>query len=375
MNKAISSELVAEVVQAYLGSARVESCKSNQVGHINDTLEICVSPNQTGYQHFIFQRINQEVFTKPLELMENIVGVTRFLRQKIREKGGDPDRESLNVVPTLAGQDYYLDSQGEFWRVYLFIEDSLCLQQAETSEDLYQSGLVFGNFQNLLATYPAESLHETIPHFHDTWKRLNDFKQVLAQDPLGRAKTCQAEIDFVLEHAEIARYMKEILGQQVLPLRVTHNDTKLNNILFDQKTRQAICVIDLDTIMPGLAINDYGDTIRFGASSALEDEQDLSLVQVSLWLFSAYTKGFLEGSAGQLSQAEIDHLPFGAKAMTYECGMRFLTDYLEGDRYFRIARPSHNLDRARTQFKLVADMEAKDAQMREIVGKFADQYA
>lgn len=373
MKKTISPELVAEVVEAFFGPVQVESCKSNVVGHINDTLEIRVSPTQEGFQHFIFQRINQEVFSQPVELMENIVGVTRFLGKNIRERGGDPNREALSVFKTQAGQSYYIDSEGEYWRVYLFIEDTLCLQQVDTSEDLYQSGLAFGQFQNLLADYPAETLHETIPHFHDTWKRLEDFKQVLAADPLGRAQGCQAEIDFVLEHEEIARYMKEILDQQLLPLRVTHNDTKLNNVLFDKATRQALCVVDLDTIMPGLSINDYGDSIRFGASSALEDEQDLSLVQLSLWLFSSYTRGFLEGAAGQLTPAELDHLPFGAKAMTYECGMRFLTDYLEGDTYFRIARPQHNLDRARTQFKLVADMEAKEAQMKEIVAQYAAQ--
>lgn len=373
MNKTISPQLVAEVVEAFFGPVQVESYKSNRVGHINDTLEIQVSPTQEGYQHFIFQRINQEVFTKPVELMENIVGVTRFLGEKIQERGGNPNREALSVFQTQAGQFYYLDSEGAYWRVYLYIEDTICLQQVDTSEDLYQSGLAFGQFQNLLADYPAKTLHETIPHFHDTWKRLEDFKRVLEADPLGRAKTCQAEIDFVLGHAEIARYMKEILDQEALPLRVTHNDTKLNNVLFDKETRQALCVVDLDTIMPGLSINDYGDTIRFGASSALEDEQDLSLVQLSLWLFSSYTRGFLEGVSGQLTPAEIAHLPFGAKAMTYECGMRFLADYLEGDHYFRIARPQHNLDRARTQFKLVADMEAKDAQMREIVGQYAEQ--
>lgn len=371
MKKAISPELVAEVVQAYFGPVQLQSCISNEVGHINDTLEIRVSPTQEGYQHFIFQRINQLVFTQPVQVMENIVGVTRFLGQKIKAQGGNPDREALSVFTTQDGKDYYLDSQGDYWRVYLFIENSICLQQADTSEDLYQSGLVFGQFQGLLAEYPAASLHETIPRFHDTWKRLGDFKRALESDPLGRAKSCQKEIDFILEHADIARYMKDILDQGLLPLRVTHNDTKLNNILFDRDTRKALCVIDLDTMMPGLSINDYGDSIRFGASTALEDEQDLDQVQLSLWLFDSYTKGFLEGAAGQLTPAEIDHLPFGAKAMTYENGVRFLADYLEGDVYYKIARESHNLDRARTQLKLVEEMEAKADQMQAIVAQYA----
>lgn len=237
----------------------------------------------------------------------------------------------------------------------------------ETEEDFYQSAKAFGHFQRLLEKYPVENLTETIPDFHNTPKRFETFKQVLAADVCGRAKDVQAEIDFVMAHAADMSVVMDKLKSGEMPYRVTHNDTKLNNIMIDNETRQALCVIDLDTIMPGASVFDYGDSIRFGANTAEEDETDLTKVSLSLPLFAAYTRGFLEGCAGSLTKTELEMLPWGAKLMTLECGTRFLTDYLDGDHYFRIHRPNHNLDRARTQFALVADMEKKWDEMKRIV--------
>ena len=230
--------------------------------------------------------------------------------------------------------------------------------------------MAFGRFQGLLADYPAETLHETIQDFHNTVKRLDTFKKAVEADGCGRAAQVQEEIQFVLDREALAHKLCDMQAEGKLPLRVTHNDTKLNNIMIDDETRKAICVIDLDTVMPGLSVNDFGDSIRFGASTGAEDEPDLSKVSCSMELFELYTKGFVEGCKGSLTEEELDMLPVGAMTMTYECGMRFLTDYLEGDHYFKIHREGHNLDRCRTQFKLVKDMEEKWNQMNEIVNKY-----
>ena len=240
----------------------------------------------------------------------------------------------------------------------------------ENANEFYQSGLAFGNFQNQLADYPAHKLHETIEGFHDTKKRFETFKNAVEKNVKNRAENVKNEIDFVLNRESLANVLGNALKNNELPLRVTHNDTKLNNILFDKDTRKPICIIDLDTIMPGLALNDFGDSIRFGANTGAEDEVDLSKVGLSLELFEAYAKGFISGCNGKLTENEIKMLPIGAMVMTFECGMRFLTDYLEGDVYFKIARENHNLDRARCQFKLVEDMENKRAEMDKIIAKY-----
>jgi len=302
-------------------------------------------------------------------LMKNVLGVTDFLRKKIIARGGDPERETLTVIPTLEGQPYYKDSIDCYWRCYGFITGAATYDQVRSSEDFFQSAVAFGRFQQLLSDYDAASLIETIPHFHDTPVRFETFKAAVKDDIMGRAAEVAREIDFVMaREADMAANQSRLAAGE-LPLRVTHNDTKLNNVMLDDETGKGICVIDLDTVMPGLAVNDFGDSIRFGASTAAEDEQDLSRVSMSLDLFEAYTKGFLQGCGGSLTAAEVDAMPMGAKLMTLECGMRFLTDYLQGDTYFRVHRPGHNLDRCRTQFKLVADMEAKWSSMHAICQK------
>ncbi|MGN0406573.1 MAG: phosphotransferase enzyme family protein [Bariatricus sp.] len=339
-------------------------------GHINDTYLLTFEIAEMGTIKVILQRMNKNIFTKPVELMENILNVTSYLRKKIIENGGDPDRETLNVIRTVDNMPYFVDSEGEYWRSYKFITDATSYDQVESPADFYQSAVAFGNFQRLLAEYPAETLHETIEGFHDTKARFQVFKKAVEDDVCGRAASVQKEIQFVLEHEHLANVFADLLEKKEIPLRVTHNDTKLNNIMIDNKTRKGICVIDLDTVMPGLAMNDFGDSIRFGASTAAEDEQDLSKVSCDMELFDLYAKGFIEGCGGKLTEKEIDLMPTGAMVMTFECGMRFLTDYLQGDTYFKIHREHHNLDRCRTQFTLVKDMEAKWDTMRQIINKY-----
>ena len=340
-------------------------------GHINDTFLLVYEIAEMGQLKVILQRMNGTVFQKPVELMENILGVTSYLRERIIEDGGDPERETLNVIPALAGKPYFIDSEGNYWRSYKFITDATSYDQVEEPEHFYQSAVAFGNFQRLLADYPAETLHETIEGFHDTKARLAVFKKAVAEDVMGRAKEVAKEIQFVLEREDVADYFSLLQAEGKIPLRVTHNDTKLNNVMIDNKTGKGICVIDLDTVMPGLAVHDFGDSIRFGASTAAEDETDLTKVTCDMELFELYTKGYIEGCGGKLTKEEIEMLPMGAKVMTFECGMRFLTDYLKGDVYFKIHREKQNLDRCRTQFRLVEEMEKKWYTMHDIVNKYS----
>ncbi len=333
------------------------SCTPYGSGHINRTELVATDAGR----RYILQQINDSIFTDVDALMANIVAVTGYLAQR------DPDpRHVLTLAPTLDGRPYYRDAQGRCFRVYNFIEDSICLDKAETADDFYQSAVAFGNFQNQLAGFPAATLSETIPHFHDTPNRYAQLDAAIKADSQGRLREVAPEIDFVMARRAEAGTMMNMLAAGELPLRVTHNDTKLNNVMLDAATRTPLCVIDLDTVMPGLAGNDFGDSIRFGASTALEDEKDLSKVSMSLELYTAYARGYL-GACRNLTASELATLPMGAKLMTLECGVRFLTDYLAGDVYFHVSRPEHNLDRCRTQFKLVASMEAQWDEMRRAI--------
>lgn len=339
------------------------SCERYGNGHINETY-LVITNNGTWY---IMQKINHHVFKDVAKLMHNITSVTRYLGKK-----DNNPRHVLTVVPTIQGQDYLHDEEG-YWRMYIFVTDSLCLDRPESVEDFRSSAIAFGNFQNMLSDFPADTLHETIPHFHDTPVRFQALEKAVQEDVKNRAISCQEEIAFVFERKEDCALMTDMLKAGLLPLRVTHNDTKLNNVMLDAKTRKPLCVIDLDTVMPGLAGNDFGDSIRFGASTAAEDEKDLNKVGLSLPLFKAYTEGFLSACQENLTQEEINTLPLGAKLMTLECGIRFLTDYLQGDIYFRTHYPEHNLIRCRTQFKLVADMEKHWDEMNSIIREVANQ--
>ncbi|MBE5777644.1 MAG: aminoglycoside phosphotransferase family protein [Clostridiales bacterium] len=336
------------------------SCERYGNGHINETYLAVTDKNHL----YILQKINHHIFKDVPALMQNIASVTGYLFDMI----GDP-RRVLTLVKTVNG-GHYLCHGGHYFRVYEFVTDSICLDRAESRADFYNSAVAFGQFQNQLSLFPADTLSETIPRFHDTPNRYTNFKNALKEDKLGRAASVQKEIDFVLAREEDAAVMMNLLKKGELPLRVTHNDTKLNNVMLDKNTRTPLCVIDLDTVMPGLAANDFGDSIRFGASTAAEDETDLDKVTMSLDLFDAYTSGFLGACGKNLTALEKETLPLGAKLMTLECGVRFLTDYLEGDTYFRIHREHHNLDRCRTQFKLVADMENKWQEMARIIDRY-----
>ncbi|MGN1266332.1 MAG: phosphotransferase enzyme family protein [Dorea sp.] len=364
----ITNEQKAEVIANFLFEGKVIDVIPYGSGHINDTFLLTIENGEK----VILQRMNKSIFKQPVELMENVMKVTSHLREKVIREGGDPDRETLNVLLSRDGAPYYVDSKGEFWRSYKYITGASCYDQVEDPNHFYQSGVAFGNFQKQLVDYPAETLYETIEGFHDTKARFAVFKRAVEEDVMGRAKSVKEEIQFVLDREDVANHFTELLEEGELPLRVTHNDTKLNNIMIDDETGKGICVLDLDTVMPGLAMNDFGDAIRFGASTAAEDEQDLNKVSCSMELFELFTKGFIEGCAGGLTEKEIELLPMGAKVMTFECGMRFLTDHLQGDTYFKIHRENQNLDRCRTQFKLVKDMEQKWGTMKNIVAKYAN---
>ena len=335
-------------------------------GHINDTYMVW---REDRSKRFILQRINTDTFTDPVGLMENVCRVTRHLRAKILAEGGDPMRETLNVVPTLTGGSCYMDTEGGAWRAYDFVEGTVCLQQVGSEEEFCTVAETLGKFQNQLSDYPAATLHETIARFHDTANRYANFEKALVADSMGRAAGIAEEIAFVRAREADCHVLLDQLAAGEIPLRVTHNDTKINNVLIDEATGKGICVIDLDTVMPGLSAYDFGDSIRTGANDCAEDEPDQSKVHFDLHLYEVFAKGYLSTAGASMHLAEKKSLAWGARLMTLECGTRFLTDYLEGDHYFHTARPNHNLDRARTQFTLVRQMEECFDRMLAIVSR------
>ena len=346
-----------QILNAFKLDAPVASCERYGCGHVNETYLVV---SESG-RRYILQKISTRAFHDVPALMQNIISVTQFLKEKT-----DDPRGVLTLVPTTDDKFFLTHEDGSYWRLYDFVEDAVCLQAPETPEDFYQSALAFGNFQQMLTDFPAETLSETIPMFHNTANRFKLFREKLAEDPMGRAASVKEEIEFALAHEAEASTLVDLQASGELPTRVTHNDTKLNNVMLDATTKKALCVIDLDTIMPGLSLYDFGDSIRFGAATAAEDETDLSKVEMSLDLFRTYATGFLSACPG-LTDLEKKLMPLGAKMMTLECGVRFLTDYLDGDHYFKVHRENHNLDRCRTQFKLVADMEKKWAEMAAVI--------
>lgn len=339
-------------------------------GHINDTFAVYFEKSDGGEHRYILQRINHKVFKNPIGLMNNIAGVTTFLRRKIIKAGGNPERETLNLIPAKDGRVYYQDEECNYWRGYLFIEKAQTYQVVENPMHFYKAGRAFGRFQKLLCDYPAATLTETIPGFHNTVNRFCAFREAVSNDIISQVANVKEEIEFALRREEDAAVLLDLLADGMFPLKVTHNDTKFNNVMIDDKTGEGICVIDLDTVMPGLALYDFGDSMRSGTNTALEDEKDLSKVWMDIGLFESYSKGFLEEVGEALTPTEIEYLPFAVKIMTFECGIRFLADHLNGDTYFKIHREGHNLDRARTQFKLVADMEEKMGEMKTIIKKY-----
>ncbi|NMB97137.1 MAG: aminoglycoside phosphotransferase family protein [Clostridiaceae bacterium] len=339
-------------------------------GHINDTYFVSFRKKDNKVQKYTLQRINHYVFKEPDRLMNNIIKVTNHIREKVKNENGNPKRETLTFIPALNGKYFYKTPQGDYWRVYSYIENAVTYQKVEDSKHFYSAGKAFGKFQMYLNDFSAKDLHETIPDFHNTPKRLKALIESIDTDSVNRAIAVKPEIDFVMKRAEQADLIVNLLNEGSIPLRVTHNDTKFNNVLIDINTGDGICVIDLDTVMPGSSLYDYGDSIRSGANTADEDEPDLSKVWLDIGLFENFTRGYFEMMHNLLKPKEIEYLPFSSILITLELGMRFLMDYINGDTYFKVHREGHNLDRARVQFKLVADMEKKYDKMKNIVDKY-----
>lgn len=338
-------------------------------GHINDTY--LFRPSRSDGSQYVLQRINKTAFPKPDEVMDNMLRVTEYLRQRIIERHGDPNRETLRLLKTTNGHFFAVDHNGDYWRSYSFISDSVSYDRSDDPAIFRESGRAFGRFLSMLDGFDAASLYETIVRFHDTPSRFAAFRQTVEADKAGRVSGVRDLIDTFLSYEGFASTLVDQLADGRLPLRVTHNDTKLNNVLIDTHTHKAVCVIDLDTVMPGLSAYDFGDAIRYGASTAAEDEPDLSKVHFSLPLYRAYADGYLSEVAAAMTPAEVDSLPVGAKMMALEIGMRFLGDYLNGDVYFKTDYPEHNLVRSRTQLKLLQEMEAHWQEMLSCVRELA----
>ena len=337
-------------------------------GHINDTYLVVLN-NEGNQELYIFQRINNKIFPNVEGLMNNIELVTSYLRNIITINNGDVNRETMNLIKTLDNKNYYFDGES-YYRMFVFVRDTITLQIVENKEDFKESAIAFGRFQKLLKDFDATKLVEVIKDFHNTEVRFNHFLKTLELDKCDRAKECKEEIEFVLQRKEDCLKVIRLIEEKKIPLKVTHNDTKLNNVLLDKDTKKGVCVIDLDTVMPGSSLYDFGDSIRFGCNTASEDEVDLSKVTFSLEYFEAYVEGFLSEVRDSLNEYEKEYLAYSAKLLTLECGIRFLDDYLDGDNYFKIHREKHNLDRCRTQFKLVKEMEEKMEIMNSIVKKY-----
>ena len=340
-------------------------------GHINDTYKVKIVKDDGKYEYYIFQRINDYVFKEPDKVMHNIKIISMHLKSKKTKKC---DCRIIEYLDNKNGSNYTQCEYG-YWRVSPYVKNSVTFETVENPKILRSAGYAFGRFQWLLSDLPMDELYETIPNFHNTKKRLKDLFDIAALDPVGRAKEVEADIKFFEDNREIASKLIDMQESGLLPLRVTHNDTKYNNILMDKDTCKPLCVIDLDTVMPGLSAYDFGDAIRFAASTAVEDETDLSKVELDMEKFEEFTKGFISASKGFLTKNEIDTLALGAIVITIELASRFLADHINGDKYFRIHRPNHNLDRARCQIKLACDMISKYDQMCNIVKKYSRQMA
>lgn len=342
-----------------------EPCK---VGHINETYT--ATYDQGGVQvRYIHQRINHEVFRKPVQVMANFERVTQHLREKLAAAGeAEVTRKTITLIPAKSGRSYYCSPDGEYWRTFVFIENVRTYEAVESAEQAYEAGLAFGGFQSLLVDLPGARLHDTIPHFHNTRRRYDALEKAIREDRVNRAQSAKAEIAWARKHENLCDVILNAMAKGRIPERTTHNDTKFNNVMLDAQTGKAMCVVDLDTVMPGCALYDFGDMVRTTTSPTLEDELDLSKVQMRMPMFRALCRGYLEAAGSFLNKHERALIAFSGKLITFTIGVRFLTDYLNGDTYFRVHRPAHNLDRCRTQFRLVESIEKQEDAMQ----KFAD---
>lgn len=338
-------------------------------GNINGTY-ILEFDNDGTAEKYILQKINTEVFKDPFKLMQNIIGVTEHIKKYYSDCGFDSSRRTLEFLQCDDGDYCFIDENEQCWRIYKFIDEAKTYETIDNTDIFREAGRAFGEFQNILSTYDISTLFDTIPDFHNTAKRFEAFKQAVNENSSGRLESVKDEVDFVLAREGDTHILTDLIADGKLPLRVTHNDTKINNILFDDKTHEGICVIDLDTVMTGLSLYDFGDCIRSGANKTAEDDPNTDNVGIDLELYEAFVSGFLSSAGNALTETEKEYLPFSAKLLTFECGMRFLTDYLNGDTYFRIAYPEHNLDRCRNQFKLVEDIENNTEKLKEITAKY-----
>jgi Ser/Thr protein kinase RdoA (MazF antagonist) len=355
---------ISKQFQIYGQIFHAETCK---IGHINETYSATYDQGGTKVR-YIHQKINRNVFKDPPTVMRNLIRVTNHLRRKLEaEDLPDITRRCLTVIPTRDGHPYYRDPEGEYWRSFLFVEGVQTFESVQSPQQAFEAGRAFGEFQRLLVDLPGERLHDTIPDFHNTRKRFNALQQAIQEDRANRAQQAKAEIEFALKHEDLADVLLSAQANGKVPERVTHNDTKFNNVMLDTATGKAICVVDLDTVMPGLALYDFGDMVRTTTSPTLEDERDLRNVRMQMPMFENLAKGYLCAAGRFLTPAEKSFIAFSGKLLTFTIGLRFLTDFLNGDMYFRVHRPGHNLDRCRTQFKLIQSIEEQEAAMQKLV--------
>lgn len=358
---------ISKQFQIYGEILHAETCK---IGHINETYSATYDQGGTKVR-YIHQKINQSVFKDAAALMKNVVRVTTHLREKLLAQGAaDITRRSLTLVPTRQGKSFYCDGAGEYWRTFVFVEKVQTFESVQSTQQAYQAGKAFGNFQKLLVDLPGARLTETIPDFHNTRKRFIALQKAIQADHFNRAQSAKAEITFALRHEAMADILLEALARKKIPERITHNDTKFNNVMLDEQTGEAMCVVDLDTVMPGCALYDFGDMVRTTTSPTLEDERDLSKVHIQMPMFKKLAEGYLAAAGEFLTKNEKSYVAFSGKLIAFTIGLRFLTDYLAGDTYFRIHRPGHNLDRCRTQFKLIESITRHEEAMQKFVEKF-----
>lgn len=363
-------DIPRKIFDLFCCEGKITEIEKNNSGNINQTYIITTHDDNGTKRMYTLQKVNTYVFSEPAKVMDNIAKVTDYLCNKYTQMYGSADRRCLRVVRTKAGEIFHDNPQDGFWRCFNYIDEAKGYDKVEKLEHFYMAGKAFGEFQKVLADFDASQLYETIPDFHNTPKRLDTFKKAVEENKAGRVDEVKEEIEFILSREKKAGKIVEMMDKGLIPLRVTHNDTKLNNVLIDDNTDEAICVIDLDTVMPGTSVIDFGDAVRFGASTGAEDEPDLAKVSLDLNLYELFTKGFVGEVSGFLTSTEIDNLPLGAYTVTLELAARFLTDYLVGDLYFKTTMPQHNLIRTRTQLKLVKEMESKWDAMNEIVSKY-----
>ena len=356
-------EQVLAVCDRFAFGGAVTDLKVCGNGHINSTYIVTVEDGK----RYILQILNTAIFKDPTGVMNNIAAVTDHIRKGLAAHGEDTERGTMRVILTKDGTKGYTDEEGRFWRAYDFVEGTVCRLTVDSPETFARVGEAFGDFQRRLSDFDASQLIESIPHFHNTKKRYADFLAAVERDAAGRVDSVRDEIKFITDRAEKCSLIVDALARGDLPPRVTHNDTKLSNILLDETTEEAVCIIDLDTVMPGSALYDFGDSIRTGAASAAEDEPDLDKVHFLPEMFKAYARGFIKGTRGSLTETELQMLPDGGYIITLEQAIRFLGDYLDGDTYYHTDYPDHNLVRARTQLKLVAETEGCMEELRTFV--------